>query len=366
MKAIEARRWREPLLKRKVSQAEDDHRRSVLRAIGWTTTQQTARANGAVGPRGEPLGRPALGIDAVRRTRRMLLQAALAAGLRPSCDNETHACADRAEFGGIRRHGDRNCRGSRFYAAEPERRRRFVAPTQQAIVQWKPGDGAEKGHATDHRLIDESDCPRSARLRVPIGAVRGQHESSTELALEAMTIAGLSWWLSILDRRGIRTAQIIEFLSALCKHIGGPLLICAATAQGLIRVERSAMARSNNIDASPSRSCQPVHAELDPVEAIWAYEEASIGDLCPTPGLLGVRRLARRRLRSMQRRPELIQASSQHPDLALYVVDHLPEARSDPGPETITSGLAAEKSANSSDRFVAFPTTFVAGFRRLD
>jgi transposase len=61
----------------------------------------------------------------------------------------------------------------------------------------------------------------------------------------------------------------------------------------------------------------PYAPELNPVEAIWAYlKKHEIANLCPTH-LAEVSDFARRRLRSMQRRPKLIQAFWQQAELAL-------------------------------------------------
>jgi transposase len=61
----------------------------------------------------------------------------------------------------------------------------------------------------------------------------------------------------------------------------------------------------------------PYAPELNPVEAIWAYlKKHEIANLCPTH-LAEVSDFARRRLRSMQRRPKLIWAFWQQAELAL-------------------------------------------------
>ena len=61
----------------------------------------------------------------------------------------------------------------------------------------------------------------------------------------------------------------------------------------------------------------PYAPELNPVEAIWAYlKKHEIANLCPTH-LAEVSDFARRRLKSMQRRPKLIRALWQQAELAL-------------------------------------------------
>lgn len=61
----------------------------------------------------------------------------------------------------------------------------------------------------------------------------------------------------------------------------------------------------------------PYAPELNPVEAIWAYlKKNEISNLCPTT-IAEVSDFARRRLKSMQRRPSLIRAFWNQAELAL-------------------------------------------------
>jgi transposase len=52
----------------------------------------------------------------------------------------------------------------------------------------------------------------------------------------------------------------------------------------------------------------PYATQLNPVEAVWAYlKKHEIADLCPAT-ISEIGDFARRRLKSMQRRPRLVQA----------------------------------------------------------
>lgn len=130
-------------------------------------------------------------------------------------------------------------------------------------------------------------------------------------------IAGLSWWrfyFRFFDG-AIRTAQIIEFLGALMRHIARPLLIVwDGVGPHKSRALRAWLEEQNGRIAI---SFLPAYApELNPVEAIWAYlKKHEIANLCPA-NLAEVSDFARRRLRSMQRRPKLIRAFWQQAELA--------------------------------------------------
>ena len=64
-------------------------------------------------------------------------------------------------------------------------------------------------------------------------------------------------------------------------------------------------------------SLPPYAPELNPVEAIWAYlKKHEIANLCPST-IAEVSDFARRRLKSMQRRPSLIRAFWKQAELAL-------------------------------------------------
>jgi transposase len=130
-------------------------------------------------------------------------------------------------------------------------------------------------------------------------------------------IAGLSWWrfyFRFFDG-AINSKQIIEFLAALMKHIGKSLLIIWDG----VGPHRSRLVK-NWIEEQDGRIAMaflpPYAPELNPVEAIWAYLKShEIANLCPTR-LAEVSDFARRRLKSMQRRPKLIRAFWQQAELA--------------------------------------------------
>jgi len=112
------------------------------------------------------------------------------------------------------------------------------------------------------------------------------------------------------------TAQIIEFLGALLKHMDKPLLIVWDGAGS----HRSRVLRAW-LEAQQGRIAvaylPPYAPELNPVEAIWAYlKKHELANLCPAR-LAEVSDFARRRLKSMQRRPKLIRSFWRQAALAL-------------------------------------------------
>lgn len=131
-------------------------------------------------------------------------------------------------------------------------------------------------------------------------------------------IAGLSWWrfyFRFFDG-AIKSEQIIEFLGALEKQIGKPLLIVW---DGVGTHKSRAVRRWLEEQAGRIAIAflPPYAPELNPVEAIWAYlKKQEIANLCPTH-LAEVSDYARRRLKSMQRRPRLIRAFWQQAELEL-------------------------------------------------
>lgn len=131
-------------------------------------------------------------------------------------------------------------------------------------------------------------------------------------------VAGLSWWrfyFRFFDG-AIKSEQIIEFLSALKRQIGKPLLI-VWDGVGMHKSRRLRQWLETQDGAFAIAFLPPYAPELNPVEAIWAYlKKHEIANLCPT-SLAEVSDYARRRLRSMQRRPRLIRAFWQQAELAL-------------------------------------------------
>jgi transposase len=131
-------------------------------------------------------------------------------------------------------------------------------------------------------------------------------------------IAGLSWWrfyFRFVDG-AVKSEQIIEFLAALKRQIRRKLLIVwdGVGAHKSRRVREWLEQQNGRIAIT---FLPPYAPELNPVEAIWAYlKKHEIANLCPTH-LAEVSDFARRRLKSMQRRPKLIRAFWQQAELAL-------------------------------------------------
>jgi len=114
----------------------------------------------------------------------------------------------------------------------------------------------------------------------------------------------------------VESEQIIEFLAALKQQIRHKLLIvCHGAAAHKSRRVREWLEQQNGRIAIAF--LPPYAPELNPVEAIWAYlKKHEIANVCPTC-LAQVSEFARRRLKSMQRRPKLISAFWQQAELAL-------------------------------------------------
>ena len=131
-------------------------------------------------------------------------------------------------------------------------------------------------------------------------------------------IAGLSWWRFYFRffTGAIKSEQVIEFLGALHRQIGKKLLVIWDGAG----IHKSRKVRSW-LEEKKGRIAlaylPPYAPELNPVEAIWAYlKKNEIANLCPS-NLAEVSDYARRRLKSMQRRPRLITAFWRQAELAL-------------------------------------------------
>lgn len=168
-------------------------------------------------------------------------------------------------------------------------------------------------------FIDESGlsekCPLT-RTWAPRGQTPVIQQSFTWKQMSA--IAGLSWWRFYFRffAGAVKSEQIIEFLSALKRQIGQPLLIIwdgvGTHKSRLVRAWLDAQEGQVAIAFLP-----PYAPELNPVEAIWAYlKKHEIANLCPSH-LAEVSDFARRRLKSMQRRPKLIRAFWKQAELDL-------------------------------------------------
>lgn len=129
-------------------------------------------------------------------------------------------------------------------------------------------------------------------------------------------IAGVSFWRMYFRffRGSIKAAQIVEFLQALQRTIRGKLLIIW---DGL-PAHRSRLVREyvESLEGRIQLERLPAYApELNPVEYVFGYaKQRELANLCAST-IDEVRRYARRRLASMQRRPKLIRAFWQQAEL---------------------------------------------------
>ncbi len=136
--------------------------------------------------------------------------------------------------------------------------------------------------------------------------------------LEEVSRQSVSRWaqqLAAVDG-AIKSEEIIEFLAALERQTRHKLLIVwdGVGAHKSRRVREWLEQQNGPIAIT---YLPPYAPELNPVEAIWAYlKKHEIANLCPTH-LPEVSEFARRRLKSMQRRPKLVRAFWQQADLAL-------------------------------------------------
>jgi len=131
-------------------------------------------------------------------------------------------------------------------------------------------------------------------------------------------VAGLSWWRFYFRffPGAIKTEQVIEFLDALQKQIRKKLLL-VWDGVGTHKSRRLRQWLEEQDGRIAIAFLPPYAPELNPVEAIWAYlKKNEIANLCPTT-IAEVSDFARRRLKSMQRRPKLIRAFWQQAELAL-------------------------------------------------
>jgi len=130
-------------------------------------------------------------------------------------------------------------------------------------------------------------------------------------------IAGLSFWQFYFRffPGAIRSEQIMDFLTALKRHIKRPLLIIWDGAA--IHRSRKVKAWLEDQAGSLAIARLPAYApELNPVEAIWAYlKKHEIANLCRDT-IDEVGQFARNRLKSMQRRSHLIVAFWKQAELA--------------------------------------------------
>lgn len=122
-------------------------------------------------------------------------------------------------------------------------------------------------------------------------------------------VAGLTLWNFYfrLYPGAVKSAQVVDFLEALRRHVHGPLLVVW---DGL-PAHRSRLVRDYlaSLDGRIHVAYLPPYApELNPVEYIWAYwKQHELPNVCPTD-FWNLTEQARRTLRRMRRRPRLITA----------------------------------------------------------
>lgn len=122
-------------------------------------------------------------------------------------------------------------------------------------------------------------------------------------------IAGITFWNFYFQLRSgtFRGPQFVEFLQALTRQITGKLLIIW---DGL-PAHRSRVVQHyvESLDGHLVLERLPAYApELNPVEYIWGYmKQRELANLC-LHNIHEVGAFARNRLKSMQRRPQLISA----------------------------------------------------------
>jgi len=168
-------------------------------------------------------------------------------------------------------------------------------------------------------FVDESglsERPTRVRTWAPKGQTPVLQYSFSWHQLSA--IAGVTFWQFYfrLFPGSIKAPQIVEFLHALRGQIERPLLIIW---DGL-SAHRSRLVR-RYVEADPigiQLEFLPAYApELNPVEYIWGYLKThEIANLCARD-LDQLSDFARRRLKSMQRRPALVTAFWKQAELPL-------------------------------------------------
>ena len=186
--------------------------------------------------------------------------------------------------------------------------------TALALAQKK----AQRGRRTIV-FIDEtgiSERPTRVRTWAPVGQTPVLQYSFRCTSLSA--IAGITFWRFYfgLFAGAIRSAQLIEFLSALGQQIRGRLLVIW---DGL-PVHKSPLVRSY-VESRGDRfvpETLPAYApELNPVEYIWAHmkQRELANPSLETIGQVGA--YARNCLKSMQPRPRIIAACWKQAELPI-------------------------------------------------
>src|SRR5271165_3082896 len=180
--------------------------------------------------------------------------------------------------------------------------------------------GAKKKSRLEGRLIvfvDESglsERPTRVRTWAPVGQtpVIQFHFNWKQLSM----IAGLTIAHCVfrLYEGAIRSAQIVEFLKALRRHLKMRLLIVW---DGL-RAHRSRLVRDyvDSTEGTIQLAFLPAYApELNPVEYLWAWlKRHAMANFCPD-GIAELKSTARAKLKSAQRRGSIIAACWVQADL---------------------------------------------------
>jgi len=198
----------------------------------------------------------------------------------------------------------------RTAASEP---RAPTGPRRGDAVEREPVAGAKKSAARQGRIIvfiDESglsERPCRARTWSPRGQTPILQYSFTWKQLSV--IAGVSFWSFYfrLFPGAIKSPPVIEFLKALHRQIGRKLPIV----WDRLAAHRSRLVRDYVESQNGAIQLQylPAYApQLNPVEHIWGHLKShEVANFCPVD-FTELKRFARRRLQSMQRRVTLVTA----------------------------------------------------------
>ncbi len=122
-------------------------------------------------------------------------------------------------------------------------------------------------------------------------------------------IAGVTWWNFYfrLFPGAIRTPQVILFLKHLLQHLRGPLLVIwdGLPSHRSGRVREFVAAHEGRLELEFLPAYAP---ELNPVECLWGYWKMhELPNYCPQ-NFGELSQQARRALRRMRRRPNLVAA----------------------------------------------------------
>lgn len=133
--------------------------------------------------------------------------------------------------------------------------------------------------------------------------------------LSAMAGITLTSFYFRLYDGSVKTAEVIEFLEALLRHVPGPLTIVWDRLSA-----HKSRATLNFVADHKDRLCVeflPAYApELNPVEYIWAYwKQHTLPNVCPKD-YWSLDDSARKTLKRMRRRPRLIAAFWKQADLS--------------------------------------------------